>query len=164
MINYRNPVSTRHRFDIHTTSITLKRRRMDVKTTSCAYWEWKNDHCSDTLEFMYTLCINLGIDYLFFFSVVHPVFIGLKLISILNFIFIRDICVEKLTVFRSKIVIYRLTSWLKHLIKKKPDKVLTMTIKLYCHPLYSYVFDETISDYIHLPDKTNCRQKIFWSR
>ena len=32
------PVTTRHRFDVHTTSITLKRRRMDVKTTSCAYW------------------------------------------------------------------------------------------------------------------------------
>ena len=32
------PVSTRRRFDVHTTSITLKRRRMDVKTTSCAYW------------------------------------------------------------------------------------------------------------------------------
>ena len=26
------------RFDVHTTSITLKRRHMDVKTTSCAYW------------------------------------------------------------------------------------------------------------------------------
>ena len=37
-----NPVSTRHRFDIHTTSITLKRRRTDVKTTSCAYWETTN--------------------------------------------------------------------------------------------------------------------------
>ena len=33
------PVSTRRRFDVHTTSITLKRRRMDVKTTSCAYWD-----------------------------------------------------------------------------------------------------------------------------
>ena len=32
------PVSTRHRFDIHTTSITLKRRRTDVKTASCGYW------------------------------------------------------------------------------------------------------------------------------
>ena len=31
-------VSTRRRFDVHATSITLKRRRMDVKTTSCAYW------------------------------------------------------------------------------------------------------------------------------
>ena len=31
------PVNTRHRFDIHTTSITLKRRRTDVKTTSFAY-------------------------------------------------------------------------------------------------------------------------------
>ena len=29
------PVSIRRRFDVHTTSITLKRRRMDVKTTSC---------------------------------------------------------------------------------------------------------------------------------
>ena len=35
----KNPVSTRRRFDVYTTSITLKRRRMDVKTTSCAYWE-----------------------------------------------------------------------------------------------------------------------------
>ena len=34
-----NPISTRRRFDVHITSITLKRRRMDVKTTSCAYWE-----------------------------------------------------------------------------------------------------------------------------
>ena len=29
------PVSTRHRFDIHTTSITLKQRRTDVKTEYC---------------------------------------------------------------------------------------------------------------------------------
>ena len=28
---------TQHRFDIHTTSITFKQRRKDVKTTSCAY-------------------------------------------------------------------------------------------------------------------------------
>ena len=35
------PVSTRRRFDVHATSITLIRRRMDVKTTSCAYWEGK---------------------------------------------------------------------------------------------------------------------------
>ena len=35
---FQSPVSTRHRFDIHTTFITLKRRRTDVKTTSCAYW------------------------------------------------------------------------------------------------------------------------------
>ena len=33
------PVSTGRRFDVHTTSITLKRRRTDVKTTSCAYWD-----------------------------------------------------------------------------------------------------------------------------
>ena len=33
------PVSTRRRFDVHTTSIMLKRRRMDVKTTLCAYWD-----------------------------------------------------------------------------------------------------------------------------
>ena len=32
------PVNTRRRFDVYTTSITLKRRRMDVKTTLCAYW------------------------------------------------------------------------------------------------------------------------------
>ena len=32
------PVSTRHRFDTHITSIMLKRRRTDVKTTSRAYW------------------------------------------------------------------------------------------------------------------------------
>ena len=31
-------VSTRHCFDIHTTSITLKQCRSDVKITSCAYW------------------------------------------------------------------------------------------------------------------------------
>ena len=30
---------TRRRFDVHTTSITFKRRRMDVKTTPCAYWD-----------------------------------------------------------------------------------------------------------------------------
>ena len=35
----KNPVSTRRRFDVYTTSIRLKRRRMDVKTTSCAYWD-----------------------------------------------------------------------------------------------------------------------------
>ena len=39
---FKIPVSTRHRFDIHTTSITLKQRRMDVKTTSCAYWDILN--------------------------------------------------------------------------------------------------------------------------
>ena len=33
------PVSTRRRFDVHTASITLKRSRMDVKTTLCAYWD-----------------------------------------------------------------------------------------------------------------------------
>ena len=33
------PVSTRRRFDVYTTSITLKRRRMDVKITLCAYWD-----------------------------------------------------------------------------------------------------------------------------
>ena len=32
------PVSTRRRVDVHTTSKTLKQRRMDVKTTLCAYW------------------------------------------------------------------------------------------------------------------------------
>ena len=32
------PVSTRRRFDVYTTSIMLKRRLMDVKTTSCVYW------------------------------------------------------------------------------------------------------------------------------
>ena len=37
--DYSIPVSTRRRFDVHTTSITLKRRRMDVKTTLCAYWD-----------------------------------------------------------------------------------------------------------------------------
>ena len=31
-------VSTRRCFDVHTMFITLKRRRMDLKTTSCAYW------------------------------------------------------------------------------------------------------------------------------
>ena len=36
----KHPVSTRHRFEIHATSITLKRRRTDVKTT--LYWAWKN--------------------------------------------------------------------------------------------------------------------------
>ena len=35
---HNSPVRTRRRFDVHTTSITLKRRRMDVKTTPCAYW------------------------------------------------------------------------------------------------------------------------------
>ena len=29
---------TRHRFDVYTTSITLKRRRLDVKTTLYVYW------------------------------------------------------------------------------------------------------------------------------
>ena len=31
-------VSIRRYLDVYTTSITLKRYRMDVKTTSCAYW------------------------------------------------------------------------------------------------------------------------------
>ena len=35
-------VSTQRRFDVHATSITLKRRRTDVETTSCAYWDRKN--------------------------------------------------------------------------------------------------------------------------
>ena len=35
------PVRIRHRFDVYTTSITLKRRRLDVKTTLCVYWENK---------------------------------------------------------------------------------------------------------------------------
>ena len=35
---FSHPVSTRRCFYVHTTSITLKRRRMDVQTTSCAYW------------------------------------------------------------------------------------------------------------------------------
>ena len=34
-----NKLLFRRRFDVHTTSITLKRRHTDVKTTSCAYWE-----------------------------------------------------------------------------------------------------------------------------
>ena len=33
------PVRTRRHFDVHTTSITLKRRRTNVKTTLCAYWD-----------------------------------------------------------------------------------------------------------------------------
>ena len=37
---YYSPVSARRRFDVHATSITLKRRRMDVKTTLCVYWVW----------------------------------------------------------------------------------------------------------------------------
>ena len=32
------PIHTRRRFDVHKTSITLKQRRADIKTTSCAYW------------------------------------------------------------------------------------------------------------------------------
>ena len=36
------PVGTRRRFDVHTSSITLKQRRTDVKTTSCAYWDVKD--------------------------------------------------------------------------------------------------------------------------
>ena len=35
---YNQPVRKRHRFDVYTTSITLKRRRMYVKTSSFAYW------------------------------------------------------------------------------------------------------------------------------
>ena len=35
---YISPI--RRCFDVYTTSITLKRRRMDVKTTSCAYWAY----------------------------------------------------------------------------------------------------------------------------
>ena len=36
------PVSTWRRFDVYTTSIALKRRHMDVKTTLCAYWFYAN--------------------------------------------------------------------------------------------------------------------------
>ena len=32
------PVTARRHFDVYTTSITLKRCHMDVKTTLCAYW------------------------------------------------------------------------------------------------------------------------------
>ena len=35
----KHTTSFRHPYNIHTTSITLKRRRTDVKTTSCAYWK-----------------------------------------------------------------------------------------------------------------------------
>ena len=35
---FSHPVSTRRCFYVYATSITLKRRRMDVQTTSCAYW------------------------------------------------------------------------------------------------------------------------------
>ena len=48
------PVSTRRCFDVYTTSITLKRRRMDVKTTSCAYWV-------GTLAYLAYLCIRTRI-------------------------------------------------------------------------------------------------------
>ena len=37
-------VRTRNRFDVYTTSITLKRRRLDVKTTLCAYWAGGGDN------------------------------------------------------------------------------------------------------------------------
>ena len=33
------PVSIRRCFDVYTTFITLKRRHMDVKATSCAHWD-----------------------------------------------------------------------------------------------------------------------------
>ena len=34
-----NPVDTRRRFNVYTTSETSYRRLIDVKTTSCVYWE-----------------------------------------------------------------------------------------------------------------------------
>ena len=37
IVGYRIPVRTRHHFDVYIMSITLKRRRIDVKTTLCAY-------------------------------------------------------------------------------------------------------------------------------
>ena len=50
------PVSTRRRFDVHTTSITFKRRRINVKKTSCAYWvcernAHKNTYAKATVMF-----------------------------------------------------------------------------------------------------------------
>ena len=36
------PINTRRCFDVHATSITLKRRRTDVKITSRAYWVFAN--------------------------------------------------------------------------------------------------------------------------
>ena len=34
-----NPVDTRRRFNVYTTSLTSYRRRIDVETTSYVYWE-----------------------------------------------------------------------------------------------------------------------------
>ena len=34
-----DPVDTRRRFNVDTTSCDIVRRRIDVETTSCVYWE-----------------------------------------------------------------------------------------------------------------------------
>ena len=49
-----SPVSTRRCFDVHVTSITLKRRRTDVKTTSCAYWE-----CVELMQVAFCMYISI---------------------------------------------------------------------------------------------------------
>ena len=43
------PVRTQRCFDVHTTSITLKRRCMGAKATSCAYW----DHSRSQVFFVF---------------------------------------------------------------------------------------------------------------
>ena len=37
-----NPVDTRRRFNVYKTSIRRRRRRTDVETTSCVYWEMRH--------------------------------------------------------------------------------------------------------------------------
>ena len=61
-------VSTRRRFDVHTTSITLKRRHADVKTTSCPYWDRSDiDHLiSQSFKFLSYLDFGFqAIDWIF---------------------------------------------------------------------------------------------------
>ena len=59
------PVRTRGCFDVHKTSITLKRRRTDVKITSCVYWDSiaKTDstdqHCSTIICWIFDAILNL---------------------------------------------------------------------------------------------------------
>ena len=54
----RNPVDTRRRFNVYTTSTTSYRRRIDVEATSCVYWE--------NTEINYQINCKLQTEYLSF--------------------------------------------------------------------------------------------------
>ena len=59
-----NKLLFRRRFDVHTTSISLKRRHTDVKTTSCEYWI----RMENGVEFYF---FDIICDVKYFFMPVH---------------------------------------------------------------------------------------------